>query len=161
MNLLLSPREQHFPKFTYLGSASVPKFISSNCKDELWVLTFVGFLKLLFRSNIHFRVLNPLGIKFPNFNSAWCSSSSIIATLKVSSFIKHSKICSSSSKTHRLVIMTGTEGMKSNSIEHLFFEGTNLAAEVASKSAATFFNLGMDTILNAWKFIRKSQNSFC
>ena len=45
--------------------------------------------------------------------------------------------------------MSGTEEMKSNSIEHLLFEGTSLAAEVASKSAATFFNLGMDTILNA------------
>ena len=46
-------------------------------------------------------------------------------------------------------MLSGTEGLKRNSIEHLLFEGTNLAAEVASKSAAAFFNLGIDTILNA------------
>ena len=45
--------------------------------------------------------------------------------------------------------MSRIEGLKSNSIEHLLFEGTNLAAEVAIKSATTFFILGMDTILNA------------
>ena len=141
----ISPGEQHFPKFTYLGSASVPKFISSNCKDELWVLTFASFLNLLFKSNIRSRVLTPLGIKFPNFNSAWCSSSSIIAPLKVSSFIKHSKICWLLSKTRKLVIISRIEGLKSNSIEHLLLEGTSLATKVASKSVATFFNLGMPT----------------
>ena len=46
------------------------------------------------------------------------------------------------------MIISGTEGLKSNSIEHLLFEGTNLAAEVASKSVTGFFNLGMDIILN-------------
>ena len=45
--------------------------------------------------------------------------------------------------------MSGTEGLKSNSIEHLLFEGTSLEAEVANKSAAAFLSLGMDTILNA------------
>ena len=45
--------------------------------------------------------------------------------------------------------MSGTEGLKSNSIGHMLFEGTSLAAEVANKSAAAFFSLGMDTILNA------------
>ena len=45
--------------------------------------------------------------------------------------------------------MSGTKGLKSNSIEHLLFEGTSLAAEVANKSAAAFFSRGMDTILNA------------
>ena len=44
--------------------------------------------------------------------------------------------------------MSGTLGLKSNSIKHLLFEGTNLAVEVAIQSAAAFFNLGMDTILN-------------
>ena len=46
-------------------------------------------------------------------------------------------------------MLSGTEGLKSNSIENLLFEGTSLAAEVASKSAAAFFNLGIDTVLNA------------
>ena len=46
-------------------------------------------------------------------------------------------------------MLSGIEGLKSNSIEHLLFEGNNLAAEVASKSGAAFFNLGIDTILNA------------
>ena len=46
-------------------------------------------------------------------------------------------------------MLSGTEGLKSNSIEHLLFKGTNLATEVANKSAAAFFNLGIDTILNA------------
>ena len=45
--------------------------------------------------------------------------------------------------------MSGTEGLKSNSIQHLLFEGTSLAVEVANKSTAAFFSLGMDTILNA------------
>ena len=45
--------------------------------------------------------------------------------------------------------MSGTEGLKSNSIEHLLFEGISLATEVANKSAAAFLSLGMDTILNA------------
>ena len=45
-------------------------------------------------------------------------------------------------------MLSVTEGLKSNSIEHLLFEGTNLATEVASKLATAFINLGMDTILN-------------
>ena len=45
--------------------------------------------------------------------------------------------------------MFGTEGLKSNSIEHLLLEVTILAAEVANKSVAGFFSLGMDTILKA------------
>ena len=45
--------------------------------------------------------------------------------------------------------MSGTEGLKSNSIEHLLFEGTSLVFEVANKSAAAFLSLGMDKILNA------------
>ena len=45
--------------------------------------------------------------------------------------------------------MSGTEGLKSNSIEHLLLEGTSLAAEVANKSAAALFSLGIDTIFNA------------
>ena len=45
--------------------------------------------------------------------------------------------------------MSRTEGLKSNSIEHLLFEGTSLAAEVANKSVVAFLSLGMDTILNA------------
>ena len=45
--------------------------------------------------------------------------------------------------------MSGTEGLKSNSIEHMLFECTSLAAEVANKSTATFFSIGMDTILTA------------
>ena len=45
--------------------------------------------------------------------------------------------------------MSRPEGMKSNSIEHLLFEGTSLAAEVANKSTTAFFSQGMDTILNA------------
>ena len=46
-------------------------------------------------------------------------------------------------------MLSGTAGLKSNSIEHLLFEGINLAVDVANKSAATFFNLGIDTVLNA------------
>ena len=45
--------------------------------------------------------------------------------------------------------MFGTEGLKSNSIEHLLFVGTILAAEVANKSTTAFLSLGMDKILNA------------
>ena len=45
--------------------------------------------------------------------------------------------------------MSGTEGLKSNSIEHLLLEGTSLAVEVDNKLAATFLSLGIDTILNA------------
>ena len=56
--------------------------------------------------------------------------------------------------------MFGTKGLKSNSIEHLLFEGTNLTAEVANKSAASFFSLGMDTILKAYFFYSKSHTSF-
>ena len=46
-------------------------------------------------------------------------------------------------------MLSGTKGLKINSIEHLLFEGTNLAAEVANKLADAFFNLGIDTIFNA------------
>ena len=45
--------------------------------------------------------------------------------------------------------MSGTEGLKSNSIENLLYVGTSLAAELANKSAAAFLCLGMDKILNA------------
>ena len=45
--------------------------------------------------------------------------------------------------------MSGTEGLKSNSIEHLLLEGTSPAVEVANKSVAAFFSLEIDTILNA------------
>ena len=64
MNLLLSLGEQHFPKFTYLGSSSVPRFTSSYYIDELFVLTLDGFLNLLFKSNIPSNVLTPLGMNF-------------------------------------------------------------------------------------------------
>ena len=139
MNLLLSSGEQHFPKFTYLGLASIPRFINSNCKDELWVLTFAGFLNLLSKSNIRSKVLTPFGMKFPFYSCGWCSSSSIMVPLNVSLFIKHSNIFWSSSNTLILVMLSGTKGLKSNSIEHLLFVGTNLAADVASKPAAAFF----------------------
>ena len=46
--------------------------------------------------------------------------------------------------------MSGTEGLESDSIEHLLLEGTSLAADqVDNKSAAASFSLGIDTILNA------------
>ena len=156
MNLSLSAGEQHFPRFTYLGSISVPKLINSNCRDELWVFSLAGLLNFSFKSNIYSKVLTPLGIKLSNFSSAWCSSSSIITHLKVSSFVKHSIICWSSSNTHRLVIVYGTEGLKINSTEHRLLEGTSLAAEVASKSAAALLSLGIDIILNASKPLSKS-----
>ena len=56
--------------------------------------------------------------------------------------------------------MSGTEGLKSNSIEHLLFVGTSLAAEVANKLATAFLSLGIDAILNAKKFVSKSHTSF-
>ena len=52
-------------------------------------------------------------------------------------------------------MLSGTEGLKSNSIEHLLFVGTSLAAEVANKLAAAFFTLGIEKILNASKFVNK------
>src|SRR5713226_10561931 len=62
-NLSLSAGEQHLPRFTNLGFVSVPKFISSNCRDELWVFTLAGLLNFSFRSNILSSVLTPLGMK--------------------------------------------------------------------------------------------------
>ena len=55
--------------------------------------------------------------------------------------------------------MSRTEGLKSNSIEHLLLEGTSLATEVANKSTAAFLSLGIDTILNAQKLLTKSHTS--
>ena len=112
MNLLLSPGEQHFPKFTYLGSASVPRLISSYCIDELCVLTLVGLLNLLFKSNIPSNVLTPFGMKLPFWIFAWFSSSLITESLKVSSFVKNFKIYWSSSNTLKLVILSSTYGLK-------------------------------------------------
>ena len=146
MNLLLPPGEQHFPKFTYLGSTFVARLTSSYCIDELCVLTLPGFLNLLFKSNIPSNVLTPLGMKFSLWRLAWCSLSSITKSLKFSSFVKNSKIYGSSSNTLRLVILSSTAGLKINSIEHLLLVGTNLATEVANKSAAAFFNLGWNDI---------------
>ena len=150
MNLLLSPGEQYFPKFTYLDSAFDPSFTSSNCIDELCVLTFSGLLNLLFRSNIHSKVLTPLGMKFPFWRFAWCSSSSITDSLKFSSLVRNSNIYGSSSNTLILVIFSGIASLKINSIEHLLLVQTSLAA---------FYNLGIEIILNASKFIRRSQTS--
>ena len=160
MNLCLSPGEHHFPKFTYLGSTSDPKFTSSNCIDELCILTLVGLLNLLFRSNIPSKVLTPLSMKFPLQRFAWCSSSSIITHLKFSSFVRNYKIFGSSLNTLRLVMFSGTTGLKINSMEHWLLVGTSLTTKVANKSAAAFFSLGIETILNASKFIRRSQTSF-
>ena len=160
MNFLLSPGEQHFPRLTYLGSASDPRFISLNCKDELCVLTYAVLINLLSRSNICSNILTPLGLKFPFWMFAWCSSSYIMAHLKVSSFIRHSKICWSSSNTLILLILSRTKGLKSNSIEHLLFVGISLATEAANKSATTFFNLWIEMISNASKFVSKSHTSF-
>ena len=149
MNLSLSAGEQHLPRFTNLGSVSVPKFTSSNYRVELCVFTLAGLLNFSSKSNIFSNVLTPLGTKLSNFISAWCYSSSIIAPLNTSSFVKHSIICWSSSNTRRLVIISSTEGLKSNSIVHRLFEGTSLAAEVANKSAAAFLILGIEIMLNA------------
>ena len=156
MNLFLYPRKLHFPKFTYLGSASEPTFISSNCIDELCILTFSILLNLLFKSNIPSNVLTPLGIKFPLRRFAWCSSSSITDPLKLSSFDRNSRIYGSSSNTLRFVILSGRASLKRSSIEHQLLVGTSLAANVANKSAAAFFSLVIETILNALKFTIKS-----
>ena len=56
--------------------------------------------------------------------------------------------------------MSGTKGLESNSIEHMLFVGTSLAAEVANKSVAAFLSLGIDTILNAKKIVSKFHTSF-
>ena len=151
MKLSLSAGEKHFPRFTYLGFVSVPKFINSNCRDELWVFTFAGLLNFSFKSNIRSKVLTPLGMKLSNFSSAWCSSSSIIAPLNTLSFVKHSIIYWSSSNTRRLVIMSGTEGMKSNSTEHWLLVGTSLVADVVNKSATAFLSIVIAIILNSLK----------
>ena len=96
VNLLLSLGEQHFPKFTYLGSTFDPKFTSSNCIDELCILILLGLLNLLFGSNIPSKFLTTLGMKYPLHIFSWCSLSSIIAPLKFSSFVRNYKICGSS-----------------------------------------------------------------
>ena len=44
-------------------------------------------------------------------------------------------------------MLSRTKGLKRNSIEHLVFVGTNLAADVANKSAAAFFALGIEEII--------------
>ena len=160
MNLSLSTGEQHLPRFTNLESVSVPNFTSSNYRVELCVFTLAGLLNFSSKSNIFSNVLTPLGMKLSNFISAWCFSSSIMAPLKISSFVKHSIICWSLSNTHKLVIMSGTEGLKSNSTEHLLLVGTILAADVAKRLAAAFLILGIEIILNAWKHLSKSHTSF-
>ena len=43
------------------------------------------------------------------------------------------------------MILSGTIGLKSNSIEHRLLVGTSLAAKVANKSTDAFFNLGIET----------------
>ena len=149
ISLFLSSGEQHFPILKYFGFVSVPKLINSNCRDELWVFAFAGHLNFSFKSNICSKVLTPLGMKLSNLNSTWCYSSSIMAPLKVSSFVKHSIICWLSSNTRRLVIIFGTKGLKSNSTEHQLLDGTSLATEEANKSTTAFLSLGIDTMLNA------------
>ena len=57
-------------------------------------------------------------------------------------------------------MLSGTEGLKSNSIEHRLLEGTNLVAEVPNRSAVAFLSLGMDTMLNALEHLSKSHTSF-
>ena len=138
MNLLLSPGEQHFPKLTYLGSTSVPKLISSYSIDVLCFLTFLSLWNLLFKSNIPSNVLTPFGIKLLFLRFDWCSSSSTTTSVKVSSFFKNSRICWLASNTFILMTLSGTNDLEINSMEHLLFVGTNLAAEVANKSAAAF-----------------------
>ena len=160
MNLLLSLGEQHFPKFTYLGSASVPRLTSSYCIDELFILTLAHFLNLLFKSNIPSNVLTPLGMKFPLWIVDWCSLSSITKYLKFSSFVKNSKIFWSSSNTLKFMTLSGIYGLKINSIEHLLLVGTNLAASVANESTAAFCSLGIELILKEVKFVISSSTSF-
>ena len=97
MNLHLSSGEQHFPKLAYLGSTFDPKLASSCCIDELFVFTLASFWNLLCKSNIPLRVLTALGMKFPWIaylicNLDKCSSSSIMDSLKYSSFVKKSMI---------------------------------------------------------------------
>ena len=86
--------------------------------------------------------------------------SSITESLNFSSLVRNSKICGSSSNTLRFVILSGMECLKINSIEHLLLVRTSLATEVANKSVAEFFNLGIDMILNASKFVIRSHTSF-
>src|SRR5713226_199496 len=67
MNLSLSAGEQHLPRFTSLGFVSVPKFISSNCRDYLWVFMLSVLLYFSFKSNIFSNILTPLGMKLSYF----------------------------------------------------------------------------------------------
>ena len=55
-------------------------------------------------------------------------------------------------------MLFGTVGSKINSMEHRLLVGTSLEAGVANKSDAACFSLGIETILNASKFIIRSQN---
>jgi hypothetical protein len=42
--------EQFLPRLTFCGVLLVPRLITSNCMDELFVLQFVTFLNLSWRS---------------------------------------------------------------------------------------------------------------
>ena len=53
-------------------------------------------------------------------------------------------------------MLSQIEGLKSISIKHLLFVGTNLTTDVANKSAAAFFALGIEEIFNARFFLNKS-----
>jgi hypothetical protein len=54
-------------------------------------------------------------------------------------------------------MLSGTDGLNNNSIENVFGErpsvGKSLEATLANKSASELFNLGMDLMLNAKKFV--------
>ena len=69
-------------------------------------------------------------------------------------------ISGSSSKILQLVMLSGIDGLKINSIENRSgvksSEGMSLEATLAKRSALVFWSLGSDEILNAIKFSVRS-----
>ena len=58
-------------------------------------------------------------------------------------------------------MLFGTIGLKINLIVHLLLVGTSLAAEVANKLVAAFFNLGIEIILNVLNYCKFKEYSKC
>ena len=120
------------------GLESLPKFIVSYFKHELFVLQCGTTLNLSLISLKHFNLKTELGIDFTvliSFSigqweciaknlckySSWVISS-IADSLKVSSFVKKYNIYVLSSKTRQLMILSGIDGLKIKSIEKVICE---------------------------------------
>lgn len=97
---------KYVPRFMKFRSFSIPILIYWCISVELWVLVFLGPLKQFFKSYSFLSETTPLGMKllslssFVSYRDCLCTSSSIVASLKISALTMKCSIPHTKSLNH-------------------------------------------------------------